>query len=447
MLKNKYKNKVCYIVASGPSLIGVDLRWLKDELTIGVNRAYMITEPQGFVCTYHCAHDASTEARDIYDDYAKLDTGVVIASNAKRKYNYTAENLLKVVTFARRRDANKFHHDLDVTRNVLSGGTVVIDMAIPLAMHMGVTTIYLLGCDCNSVPDGEPWRAYGGAVHLGNRARRRHADFMSQALKAYPKVRDYALSQGVAILNAGVGGALHAFPRVSLSSLRTQLDVIRQDRHPLENKHRGKRCFVLVPGPSLLDHDISWLKDEITVALSTADIVCKEQGFEPTYVTSSDASRRSAKIQLPRWAKLKTSKLVLSNYIVNGWKYTPPNLEMTVDFAPVLQREETDYFDHDLGSSPRNVLCGGLVTVDLGLTLPMYLGCNPIYLVGCDHTLEPHVREVGGAKERDRDTYRKATEAFEVVGRYARERGFVIQNTTKSSSLTTFDYVDFDSLR
>lgn len=56
---------------------------------------------------------------------------------------------------------------------------------------------------------------------------------------------------------------------------------------PPKNKHKGQRCFVVASGPSLRGMDLSWLKDEITIAVNQSYLALD---FPPTYLAIGDRS-------------------------------------------------------------------------------------------------------------------------------------------------------------
>ena len=59
--KNCYKGKRCFILATGPSLLDVDLSLIENEITIGVNAI----QKSGYVTDYIVVSDAETIERDI----------------------------------------------------------------------------------------------------------------------------------------------------------------------------------------------------------------------------------------------------------------------------------------------------------------------------------------------------------------------------------------------
>lgn len=51
----------------------------------------------------------------------------------------------------------------------------------------------------------------------------------------------------------------------------------------LKDAYRGRKGFILATGPSLAYKDLSFLKDEVTIALNLAPLMCDQWGFRPTF--------------------------------------------------------------------------------------------------------------------------------------------------------------------
>ena len=51
-LKDKHKGQRCFIIGNGPSLRNTDLTLLKNEITFGLNRIYLLFGQMGFTTSY-----------------------------------------------------------------------------------------------------------------------------------------------------------------------------------------------------------------------------------------------------------------------------------------------------------------------------------------------------------------------------------------------------------
>jgi len=214
--KNVYKDKRCFIIGTGPSVGMMDLSHLRSELTIGVNQAYYCTLPKWcFIPRYFCCSDIYAY-RECMDAYANMDVWTVfiydylkdIVSEHPKDICHDVPRLGGAIW-----EGAPFIPDLDLGTNL--GKTVIIDLAIPVAMYMGCNPIYLIGVDCE--PTGH---AYPPDKHAQPYKRGEHSpcDFKSQK-KSYEVVRNYADLNDIKVYNATVGGQLEAFERVNYADI------------------------------------------------------------------------------------------------------------------------------------------------------------------------------------------------------------------------------------
>ena len=77
LLRDKYKNKRCFIIASGPSLKYINFKLLKNELTFAMNRGYMLKDQCNHMPSFLCCIDEKTQLKQFnseYDDFNKIPT-------------------------------------------------------------------------------------------------------------------------------------------------------------------------------------------------------------------------------------------------------------------------------------------------------------------------------------------------------------------------------------
>ena len=173
--KNTYKNR-CFIVGTAESLNKIDLSLLKNEITIGIN---LILKHPTFVPNYLCVADTTVMEKhydNIFND--KMSNGTYVICNGcnildKRgdhgnctknsgstcrginiedKYDniyYVKHDEKLGINDNEPRTINeeKYYIDDDFKTITSYGGSTVDNLAIPLAVHLGFTEIYLLGCD------------------------------------------------------------------------------------------------------------------------------------------------------------------------------------------------------------------------------------------------------------------------------------------------------------
>ena len=93
--KGFHKEKRCFIIGSGPSMKGMDLSWLKDEVTICVNQSYKLLPD--FDPTYVCISDENLWPL-VKEKYARMNTQVVGCFRDTKKFenDYTSNEPIDV---------------------------------------------------------------------------------------------------------------------------------------------------------------------------------------------------------------------------------------------------------------------------------------------------------------------------------------------------------------
>jgi len=178
MLEITNRKDRCFIVGTGESLNDIDLSLLKDETTISIN---LILKHPTFVPDYLCVADTTVMENNydtIFND--KMSDGTYVIGNGclmtgkgsctdgngstcrgirldpKYKNVYTLNHWEKSGIFddhiTKNRlellKTNEYYIDKDDFSTFTGyGGSTVDNLAIPLAVHLGFTEIYLLGCD------------------------------------------------------------------------------------------------------------------------------------------------------------------------------------------------------------------------------------------------------------------------------------------------------------
>jgi hypothetical protein len=74
------------------------------------------------------------------------------------------------------------------------------------------------------------------------------------------------------------------------------------------------------------------------------------------------------------------------------------------------------------------------------MNMAMFMGCNPIYLIGADFHYEPGTR---GSKTF---AYDKVKRAYTIIKAYSDKHGIIVQNAGVDSKLDVFDMIDYNSL-
>jgi len=249
----------------------------------------------------------------------------------------------------------------------------------------------------------------------------------------------------------------------------------------LENRYFGDRCFILGNGPSLNQTDLSYLKNEVSIASSGIFHLFKENNYRPTYYTVVDFifAQQYAKIidrviqsdnitgillnSLKKYIQGDDSTIWV-NFLptwVHGHysQYTQENMEMNRE-NPLLPE-----FSEDL---VRGIHDAGTVTY-VNLQLALYMGFKEIYLIGVDHNY--HIEKTIQTQDEDilisdyevdpnhfspnytPKGHKMAVprvsimeSAYYKARKVAESQGVNIYDATKGGHLRVYQKVDYDSL-
>ena len=227
----------------------------------------------------------------------------------------------------------------------------------------------------------------------------------------------------------------------------------------IRDKYRGSRAFVIGNGPSLQIDDLDKLSGEVSLASNKIYLAFEKTLWRPTYFTIADPLV---------WQKTKNEIRHHFNEVhIEDTDLLPRNgdLGITVRSWKGLGPTTTPYaeppvFSGDLSQGAY----GGYTVTYLNLQLAVHLGCDPIYLIGCDHYYQgeeplPANSKVSHQKQNHFiEGYRSPgeivfnapipnmTAAYQHAKAYADEKGIRIENATRGGHLEIFDRTDFDSL-
>lgn len=222
-LKNTHQGERCFLVATGPSLTYEDLDKLKGEFVMGVNSIVKILDQMNFLPDFIGIQDAGV--------YQKI--GHLI-EDCNVPYVFTTDVLYK--KHCKKKDKNRYilypkyncRHSSHGDRRPLSSGfsedpsIVIYDgysitySMLQIAVYMGFSEIYLLGCDCSyDVKGGKHHFVESGfydktAVSVGERMIFAYSVAKKWLDKNRPNVKVY---------NATRGGMLNVFPRKTLDEV------------------------------------------------------------------------------------------------------------------------------------------------------------------------------------------------------------------------------------
>lgn len=222
-LANTQKNKRCFIIGNGPSLLKCDVSKLKDEITIASNNQFLMWEEAGFKPTYYTIEDRLT-AQSRQEAVNAL-TGPEILYPYDLRDILLPGNGVNYINFVR--DYDDFpRFSLNFADVVYWGGTVSF-LNMQLAYYLGCNEIYLVGFDHSYNVKKD---ANDVVISTGNEATHFHPDYFLKGQKwydpntgrmekAYVKAKEVLQAEGVKVYNATVGGQLEVYERVDYNKL------------------------------------------------------------------------------------------------------------------------------------------------------------------------------------------------------------------------------------
>lgn len=245
-LRDTWKGGRAFIIGNGPSLKHQDLLPLHDELTFFTNWGFLHPDYERIAPKFHCS-----SSHEIFGGWDKPDPQLnedfaasfaPRAAGVRKVFSWRFEESLRnsghfneaeldFLLF----DRPKFlmdeigHMDLDLRHIMHDGYTVVITFCIPLAVHMGVKEIYLLGCDCDygikQAADPKQY-FYPTELHKTSTSAFESLDRIwaedGPVFKTYELVEQQLRDVGVRLYNATHGGRLNNIPRVDYQGLVRQ---------------------------------------------------------------------------------------------------------------------------------------------------------------------------------------------------------------------------------
>lgn len=227
-LKNSQNAKRCFIIGNGPSLTLEDLEMLKNEDCFAANSIYKLFDKTMWRPTYYVSQDIK-----VLDDLSG-DLGFISDSC---KYVFLNSGVCERYPDVFKRNnvyaffVNTFDDDIhfpgfsyDIVKEIDEGYTVTYG-CIQMAVYMGYSEIYILGCDHNYTAT----YAIDGRVRTDSTVNNNYMKLMDHKLInlprldkttiAYAKARKACEEKGIIIKNATRGGKLEIFERINFDDL------------------------------------------------------------------------------------------------------------------------------------------------------------------------------------------------------------------------------------
>lgn len=213
-----HSGKRCFILGNGPSLAEMNISLLRDELTFGLNRIYLLFEEQRFTTNYFVS---------INDLVLQQSVKQISALRIPKFINWRARG-----QYGRSPDIyyllERYHPGFCSTPMFgVWGGATVTFVALELAYFMGFQTVILVGVDHSFSTQGPPHKVVAATEMDFNHFHPKY--FADGTLWQLPdlKTSEYAYrlarkafeADGRQVLDATIGGKLDIFPKVDFNSL------------------------------------------------------------------------------------------------------------------------------------------------------------------------------------------------------------------------------------
>ncbi len=236
----------------------------------------------------------------------------------------------------------------------------------------------------------------------------------------------------------------------------------------LRGAHAGRRCFIVGNGPSLAAQDLSRLKGEVCIVTGSFHRHPEASSIRPRYWVIADPEywTRAEELFVPVFRKAVDLSIPTLLFLpTGGFPYfsgfrTGPLVDIHhFHYDPARGNEAPIDFASGIPEYANNVIM-------ICLMLGYYLGCNPIYLIGCDHdwlktTREEYERTVvehfyaekrpdAPATKMPWDQWtvamRRADLQYRALNDYAVRWGFDVYNATRGGYLDYFPRIPYESL-
>ena len=237
-LKGRFTGQRIFVMGNGPSLNLMDLSLLENEEVFCLNRISLLFERVHWRPRFFTAFDLRV-VPDNLDEFNDLDIEYKFFATKHKGAILEQPNHYWYHDGGRDPDfADRFSGDPAITG--FGGGGTVTCVAIQVAAYLGFDPIILIGCDASytvpeSVVQSGPDK-FGDGVKLNlesiddddenhfdpayfGKGKRWHSPNAAEMLVGFEKCYRQMHAQGRTLVNATVGGALDAVPRVSYAHL------------------------------------------------------------------------------------------------------------------------------------------------------------------------------------------------------------------------------------
>lgn len=234
---DKHRNQRVFILGTGPSILDCDLTLLKDEITIAVNQFSFHPELQQISPDYYVTADPIGYKPD--KEGGQLSLTKQILDNLKTLTNKPkvffplryAAHLIDHPDFKNYalnwylyEDSKNENERIDFSHSIPTYGQNILNIALMLACHLGVSEIYLIGFDTGGVVKSFDLPHFYGKLGHEEKAREIYtlSDLersMYRHLNELNRLKRYVEKRNILVFNTSLKGSFKLFPTISYSSL------------------------------------------------------------------------------------------------------------------------------------------------------------------------------------------------------------------------------------
>lgn len=216
-LRDIHRGERCVIMGNGPSLNRTDLGLLKNEVTFGLNRIYLMFETLGFSTTYL----AVVNRHVVEQCHAEIAALPMPLFTTQKNADLLSRTKPPAITL---RDVTGPYFGRELPLGIWQGATVTY-VAMQVAYFMGFTEVVLVGVDHNFASKGPAHQLVESAGddpnhfdpnYFGKGFKWQLPDLETSEI-AYALARDTYEADGRRIVDATVGGKLQVFDKVDLA--------------------------------------------------------------------------------------------------------------------------------------------------------------------------------------------------------------------------------------
>ncbi|MDY6986512.1 MAG: glycosyltransferase [Thermodesulfobacteriota bacterium] len=267
--KDKHRDQRCVIIGNGPSLKKMDLSFLKDEITFGMNRIYLLFDQWQFTPTYYVSVNTLVLEQSI-EEILKIPAPKFLNLYATQYIDNLSDPY--GIICLRNLDAPSFAED---PRHGIWEGHTVTYVAMQLAYFMGFRDVILIGVDHHFVTKGP---SNAEVVSEGDDPNHFHPAYFGKGTRWHlPDLKNSEIAYGLAkkafeadgrrIIDATLDGKLTIFPKAAYRELFDQYRQMDLEK----GGHLAETAFLNDLGEALFSKgDLDGAFDAFTKALKMA---------------------------------------------------------------------------------------------------------------------------------------------------------------------------------